>query len=51
MDQRKLQATDLAEVLGSEAIATNVIANQAELSKEQIKALGQYFQVDPGLFL
>jgi hypothetical protein len=32
------------------AISTNVIANQAELSKEQIWALGQFFQVDPGMF-
>ncbi len=51
MDQRNLQAADLAEVFGSGAIATNVITNQVEFSKEQIKALGQFFQVDPGLFL
>jgi HTH-type transcriptional regulator/antitoxin HigA len=51
MDQRNLQATDLAEVFGSEAIASNVIFNQVEFSKEQIKALGKFFQVNPGLFL
>jgi hypothetical protein len=34
-----------------EAIATDVITNQVEFSKEQIKALGQFFQVDPGVFL
>jgi HTH-type transcriptional regulator / antitoxin HigA len=51
MDQRNLQTEDLTEVFGSEAIATNIITNQVELSKAQIKALGQFFQVDPGLFL
>jgi HTH-type transcriptional regulator / antitoxin HigA len=51
MDQRNLQAFDLIEVFGSEKIATDVIAHQTELSKDQIKALGKFFQVDPGLFL
>jgi HTH-type transcriptional regulator / antitoxin HigA len=51
MDQQNLQATDLVEVFGSEAIATEAISNQIEFSKEQIKALGKFFQVDPGLFL
>jgi HTH-type transcriptional regulator / antitoxin HigA len=51
MDQRDLQASDLVEVFGSEKIAADTIARQTELSKDQIKALGKFFQVDPGLFL
>jgi HTH-type transcriptional regulator / antitoxin HigA len=51
MDQRNMQAADLAEVFGSETSAARTIINQVEFSKEQIKALGQFFQVDPGLFL
>jgi HTH-type transcriptional regulator / antitoxin HigA len=51
MDQRNLQASDLVEVFGSEKIAADVIAHQTELSKDQIKGLGMFFQVDPGLFL
>jgi HTH-type transcriptional regulator / antitoxin HigA len=51
MEQRNLQASDLVEVFGSEKIAADTIAHQAELSKDQIKALGVFFQVDPGLFL
>jgi HTH-type transcriptional regulator / antitoxin HigA len=51
MDQRNLQASDLVEVFGSEEIAADMIAHQTELSKDQIKALGKFFQVDPGLFL
>ncbi len=46
MEQRNLQAADLVKIFGSEAIA-----NQVEFSNTQIKALGQYFNVDPGLFL
>jgi HTH-type transcriptional regulator / antitoxin HigA len=48
MDQHNLQASDLLEVFGSEKIAADTIAHQAELSKDQIKALGLFFQVDPG---
>jgi HTH-type transcriptional regulator / antitoxin HigA len=51
MEQRNLQVADLVEVFGSEAIAAHAIANQVEFSKTQIKALGQFFNVDPGLFL
>jgi HTH-type transcriptional regulator/antitoxin HigA len=51
MDQRNLDAADLAEVFGSEAITSEIINNQLEFTKEQIKALGEFFQVDPGLFL
>jgi HTH-type transcriptional regulator / antitoxin HigA len=51
MDQRNLQASDLVEVFGSEKITADMIAYQTELSKDQIKALGKFFQVDPGLFL
>lgn len=51
MDRRDLQASDLVEVFGSEKIAADTIAYQTELSKDQIKALGKFFQVDPGLFL
>jgi HTH-type transcriptional regulator / antitoxin HigA len=51
MEQRNLQASDLVEVFGSEEIAADTIANQVEFSKAQIKALGQFFNIDPGLFL
>jgi HTH-type transcriptional regulator / antitoxin HigA len=51
MDQRNLQASDLVEVFVSEKITADMIAYQTELSKDQIKALGKFFQVDPGLFL
>jgi HTH-type transcriptional regulator / antitoxin HigA len=51
MEQRNLKAVDLADIFGSEEIATHAIANQVEFSKAQIKALGQFFGVDPGLFL
>jgi HTH-type transcriptional regulator / antitoxin HigA len=51
MDQRDLQASDLVEVFGSEKIAADTITYQTELRKDQIKALGKFFQVDPGLFL
>jgi HTH-type transcriptional regulator / antitoxin HigA len=50
MEQRNLQASDLAEIFGSEEIASDMIAHQTELRTDQIKALSLFFQVDPGLF-
>jgi HTH-type transcriptional regulator / antitoxin HigA len=51
MEQRDLTAADLVEVLGSESVVADVIADRSEMSKAQIKALGKFFQVDPGLFI
>jgi HTH-type transcriptional regulator / antitoxin HigA len=51
MDQRNVQASDLAKVSDSKEIATDIIVHQTELSKEPIKTLGLFSQVDLGLFL
>jgi HTH-type transcriptional regulator / antitoxin HigA len=51
MEQRDLEAADLVEIFGSELIVRDVIANRCEMNQSQIKALGQFFQVDPGLFI
>jgi HTH-type transcriptional regulator / antitoxin HigA len=51
MEQRNLTAGDLVEVLGSEQVVADVMADRSELSQSQIKALGKFFRVDPGLFI
>jgi HTH-type transcriptional regulator / antitoxin HigA len=51
MEQRNLTAVDLVEVLGSEQMVADVMADRGEMSQSQIKALGKFFQVEPGLFI
>ena len=51
MEQRQLKAIDLAPVLGSETDVDFVLNGDRELTTAQAKALGTFFQVDPGLFI
>jgi HTH-type transcriptional regulator / antitoxin HigA len=51
MEQRNLGAADLVEILGSEQVVADVMADRGELNRSQIQALGQFFQVDPGVFI
>ena len=51
MEQRQLEAIDLAPVLGSETNVDFVLNGDLELTTAQAKALGTVFQVDPGLFI
>ena len=51
MDARSLDATDLVEILGSSEAVVDVICDRLEITKQQAEALGNFFHVDPGLFL
>jgi len=50
MEARGLTHADLIGIFGSSQVAFEVVNNQREISKEQILALGEFFQVDSGLF-
>jgi len=51
MEQRNLVKADLVEILGSEQVVADVMADRGELSQSQIKALSKFFKVDPGLLI
>lgn len=51
MEQQGLAMADLADVLGSEVIATETLAGDHELSIAQVKTLSALFKVDPSVFL
>lgn len=52
MEKSGVSQADLIEpVFGSSGIASNVLSGKRELSKAHIRALGRFFDVDPGLFL
>jgi HTH-type transcriptional regulator / antitoxin HigA len=51
MDARSLQPSDLVELLGASDTVTEVINGESEINSEQAKVLGDFFHVDPQLFL
>ena len=51
MDARSLQPSDLVELLGSSDTVTGVLDGQRDINQEQANVLGQFFHVDPELFL
>ena len=51
MEQREVKQADLVGVIGSKGVVSEVINGKREISKAQAKALGEFFHVDPGLFI
>lgn len=51
MEQKNIQQSDLVDILGSENIVCELVNGQQDISKSQAKALGDFFQVDPGVFI
>lgn len=51
MEARSLEQADLVRILGSSEMVSSVINGQREIGKEQAEILGEFFQVDPSLFL
>ncbi|BAZ06563.1 helix-turn-helix domain-containing protein [Calothrix sp. NIES-3974] len=51
MEQRNIQQSDLVGIIGSKGVVSEVVNGKREISKAQAKALGAFFQVDPGLFI
>jgi len=51
MEARSIKQADLVEILGSSEVTARIINEQLEISQEQAEALGEFFHVDPSLFL
>ncbi|MEG4092835.1 transcriptional regulator [Microcoleus sp. Pol12B4] len=51
MDARSLELADLVEIMGTVETVTKIVNGQLEISKKQAEALGNFFHVNPGLFL
>ncbi len=51
MEQRDIKESDLIGVIGTQEIVSEVVNGQQEISKAQAKTLGEFFRVDPGLFI
>ncbi|WP_242728738.1 helix-turn-helix domain-containing protein [Microcoleus vaginatus] len=51
MEARSLEPADLVEIIGTVETVTEIVNGQLEISKKQAEALGNFFRVNPGLFL
>jgi len=51
MEARDLKQANLVGILGASRVVSEVVNGKREISKTQAKALGEFFHVDPGLFI
>ncbi|WYL96546.1 MAG: transcriptional regulator [Gloeotrichia echinulata IR180] len=51
MEAREMEKADLVKILGMREVVTEIVNGQRKISKEQAQTLGEFFQVDPSLFL
>ncbi len=51
MEERGLRQTDLVGLIGSRGVVSEVVNGKRTISKSQAKSLGEFFHVDPSLFI
>ncbi|WP_055074578.1 type II toxin-antitoxin system HigA family antitoxin [Pseudanabaena sp. 'Roaring Creek'] len=51
MEERGLRQADLVGVIGSRGVVSEVVNGKRTISKGQSKSLGEFFHVDPSLFI
>jgi HTH-type transcriptional regulator/antitoxin HigA len=51
IEQRGLKQADLVGVIGSQDVVSEVVNGKRKISQAQAKILGEFFHVEPGLFI
>ena len=51
MEERKMSVSDLGKVVGGQATASLILGGKRSISKSQIRALAEHFQLSPAAFL
>ncbi|WP_343217816.1 helix-turn-helix domain-containing protein [Halotia branconii] len=51
IEAREIKQSDLVRIIGSKEIVSEVVNEKRAISKEQAKALGEFFNVSPALFI
>jgi HTH-type transcriptional regulator/antitoxin HigA len=51
MEENRLKQTDLVGIVGSRGVVSEVVNGKRTISKSQTKSLGEFFHVDPSLFI
>jgi HTH-type transcriptional regulator / antitoxin HigA len=51
MESNNTRQADLVDLIGSRGVVSEVVNGKRAISKAQAKALGEFFDVSPGLFI
>lgn len=51
IEDRDLRPADLAKVIGSRGHVSDILSGRRRISADKARAMGEYFGVDPGVFL
>ncbi len=51
MEQKNIKQSDLVGIIGSKGVVSEVVNGKRNISKTQAKSLGEFFNVDAGLFI
>jgi HTH-type transcriptional regulator / antitoxin HigA len=51
MESNNTRQADLVGLIGSRGVVSEVVNGKRAISKAQVKALGEFFNVSPGLFI
>lgn len=51
MEARGLKQADLVEIIGSKGVVSEIVNGKRSISKAQAKALGEFFNLSPALFI
>ncbi|MGB8698673.1 MAG: transcriptional regulator [Thermosynechococcaceae cyanobacterium] len=51
MEVKEVRQVDLIGILGSKGVVSEVVHGKRSISKTQAKALGEFFKVNPSLFI
>lgn len=51
MEQQNVKEKDLVGIIGSEEVVAEVIKGKRDMTTEQIKTLGKFFNIDPSVFI
>ncbi|MDM3856592.1 MAG: transcriptional regulator [Aphanizomenon gracile PMC649.10] len=51
MDARGIKQSDLVGIIGSKGVVSEIVNRKRAISKAQAKALGEFFNVSPALFI
>jgi HTH-type transcriptional regulator / antitoxin HigA len=51
MEERDLRQTDLVGIIGSRGVVSEVVNGKRHISKSQAVSLGNFFHIDPSLFI
>jgi HTH-type transcriptional regulator/antitoxin HigA len=51
IEERDIQPIDLTPIIGSEELVSEIISGKISISQDQAKALGDFFHVEPIVFI